>query len=484
MSADVVVVGGGIAGIAAALRLAQGGARVELLETRRKLGGRATSFTDPRTKQVLDNCQHVALGCCTNYLALCDELGVTDAIAWHDAIYWIEPGGRTSVMRPAPLPVPGHYGPSLLAAKFLTPGERLAVARAMLAALTTERARHAGGPFSDWLARAGQSPRAIERFWEPIVVSACNVTCAACDASVALHVLQEGFLAHRHSARMGLSAVPLLRLYDPAEEVIRSAGGSVRLGASVVRVGAREAVLADGERVGADRVVCALPFERALRVLALDEPAMASRLSGVERLGHSPIIGVHLLFDRPVLGTANAVLVGRGTQWLFRKDEGGRAVHAVISAADAWVGLDEDEIVQRVLDDVRACIPSASGAEPVSVRAVKEKRATFAPTPASVRCRPGAVDRADPLTGPVLAGDWTDTGWPATMEGAARSGFIAAAYALGEDPASALKPALAPSLLVRLLGAAGLRDQHRQPRSSPATERAATPRTSDSVEAA
>lgn len=456
---ECIIVGGGIAGIAAAVTLAQRGVRVLLLETRRKLGGRATSFTDPRSGHTIDNCQHVALGCCTNYLRLCERLGVADKIAWHDDIHWLEAGGRHSVLRADPLPAPMHGGPSLSRASFLTWADKRALSRAMRAAMFTDRSTQAGVTFEAWLARTRPTPGSIARFWTPLMVSACNLDVDRVCAATALHVVQEGFLANRVGSRMGVAAVPLVELYDPAEELIRGESGEIRLGASVASIGERSVTMVDGTHIEAERVISAVPAERAARMVDGAVQEKDDRLARMApHLTHSPILGVHLVFDRPVMGTPNAVLVDRATQWIFRKDAEGRVVHAVISAADAWMALGEDEIVERVVTDIRACIPEAAGAQVVSARAVKEKLATWAATPAFEAHRPAAVSDASAL---ILAGDYVRTGWPATMEGAARSGFMAAAAALGEAVESMVVPATRPGVMLRVIGARGLRDQGR-----------------------
>jgi zeta-carotene desaturase len=463
-----IIVGGGIAGIAAAITLARRSVRVLLLETRKKLGGRATSFVDARSGHTVDNCQHVALGCCTNYLRLCELLGVADKLAWHDDIHWFESGrggggaaGRHSVLRGAHLPAPGHGGPSLLTARFLSLADKLALARAMTAAMFTDRSRHAGITFAQWLESTRPTPASVARFWSPLMVSACNLEVDRVCAATALHVVQEGFLANRVGSRMAVAAVPLVELYDPAEAIIAAAGGEIRLGASVSAIGERAVTLADGLVISADRVISAVPAERAIRMVDADLQQRDDRLARLApHLTHSPILGVHLVFDRPVMRTPNAVLVDRATQWLFRKDDGpdgGRIVHAVISAADDWMPLPEPEIVERVVADIRACIPAASSAQVVSARAVKEKLATYAATPAFEAHRPATASDASRL---ILAGDYVRTGWPATMEGATRSGFQAAAAALGEPAESFVVPATRPGVVIRAIGARGLRDQH------------------------
>lgn len=459
---DAIVVGGGIAGIAAALHLAQRGAAVTLLETRPRLGGRATSFKDNRTGEILDNCQHVALGCCTNYLALCDMLGVGSSIGFLRDIHWVEAGGRVSTTGPAAsLPAPAAMGPSLLGAAFLSLHEKAALGSAMTRALRTDRSAWADRTFDAWLDRAGQPERVRSRFWEPLIISACNAPCARVSAAVALHVVQEGFLAHRDAPAIGVATAPLVELYDAAEGAIAAAGGEVRLRASVRRIGPTRVETASGDRLEAPRVVCALPAERAARFVDEDVRAADDRFRFAQHLEHAPILGVHLAFDEPVLELPAAVLVDRPTQWVFRKDADGRRVHAVISAAWDWLGLREEESAERVLTDLRVCFPAAmERASLVRARAVNEKLATWTPTPAFERSRPAAVRSDDPGGSLVLAGDYTRTGWPATMESAARSGAIAAARVLGIDPDELLAPALRPATIVRALGAPGLRDQH------------------------
>lgn len=447
-ASSVLVVGGGIAGLAAAVRLAEAGARVTLLETRRKLGGRATSFTDVRTGRVLDNCQHVVLGCCTNYLDLLARLGAAEKIRWHDEQYWVE-GGRVSVIRPGPLPAPAHFGVSMLCAPLLSLRESSSIGRCCVAILRTDRAAWRSRTFGEFLREHGQGDRVVRRFWEPVVVSACNLAVERVAASVALHVFQEGFLANRAAARIGVPSVPLVELYERAESIIAAAGGRVELGAGVETIDARGATTTDGRRIEAGAVVCAVPVERVNRLVSGADRARDPRFAPLERFTHSPILGVHMEFDRNVLGDMpHCVLVERPTQWLFRKNEEGTYVHAVVSAADGWVALDEEEIGRRVLADVHACLPASRSASLVRVRAVKEKLATFAPTPESETIRPGAAGPS----GIVLAGDYTDTGWPATMEGATRSGYAAAAAVLGRETSAFIVPSRPVARLSAVLG--------------------------------
>jgi zeta-carotene desaturase len=461
----VAVVGGGIAGLACALRLAERGVGVTVIETRRKLGGRATSFVDPRTGEVLDNCQHVLMGCCTNLIDFYGRLGVLDAIEWHRDIRWMNPPRAPDVMRPGRLPAPGHFTWSFLRMRMLSAGEKLAVARAMWRMLrmgASGRLAWEERPFSAFLAEARQPERAVKMFWSPVVVSACNLDVGEVSAASAMQVFQEGFLASARAPLMGLSTVPLVRLYDPAEQAIAGAGGALLLGTSARAIafdGRRvTGVVTDEGAVDADAVVAAVPADRLAKLVSAPLVRADARLGRLDEVGSSPILGVHLRFPRRVMGIPHAVLPGRGTHWLFDKGtepDGSQHVHAVISGAHAWMELDEAAIAARVLEDVRWAFPEARGVEPTSVRSVKEKRATFAPVPGFDRVRPGAassgVDRDGGVRNLFLAGDWTRTGWPATMEGAVRSGYAAAGAVLGER---LLVPDLAPAPLARLLGVA------------------------------
>jgi zeta-carotene desaturase len=259
------------------------------------------------------------------------------------------------------------------------------------------------------------------------------------------------------ASRIALAAVPLVELYDPAERVIAESGGEIRLGASAVCVEEKRVHLTGGDAIDADRVVLAVPYERAAALLSESLAARDRRVAALAKAEHSPIVGVHLTLDRVVMEQPHAVLVSRETQWVFNKGStpsGGQRLHGVISAADAWIELDEREIVDRVMDDLRACFPRSRGASVVHARAVKERRATFAATPDFERVRPPQAHDSSSL---VLTGDYTDTGWPATMEGAVRSGYLAAATILGKDRTWALAPQNRPSWLASMLGGRGLK---------------------------
>lgn len=446
--ATALVVGGGVAGVTCALRLAEQGVRVTLLETRKKLGGRATSFTDIRSGETLDNCQHIVMGCCQTLLNLYSRLGVADLIAWDSRVRYLSPDGGLSVLAPGVMPAPAHFAGSFRKARFLTFREKRAIARGMLTAARAKRKNWRDATFHDFLVACNQPDGAIRKFWAPIVVSACNLAVDRVSAATALQVFQVGFLARKDAARIGAPTVPLVQLYDPAFDAIERAGGAVRLGASVANSTADHVELSTGERLAADVVVCAVPAERAVRIVDETLQARDERFAAMRAIEHSPIVSAHLQFDAPVLPYPHAALVDCQTQWLFRKDGAGRLAHAVVSGADAWMNLSESAIGERVAHDIRACLPKARDASVVRVRVVKEKRATFAATPAFEAQRPTTTG----ANSVILAGDYVATGWPATMEGACRSGEMAAAAALNLPLESFLGKPDKPSLLYRALG--------------------------------
>ncbi len=460
MSRTIVIVGGGVAGIAAAVRVADSGATPILIETRRKLGGRATSFTDPRSGRTLDNCQHVIMGCCSNLIDLYQRLGVLESIEWHATTHWANPPHEPDRLTPGRWPAPAHFTTAFLRMKSFSFAEKRAIGRAMWAMLRMGlrgRLVWRGRTFAEFLATTAQPASVVTRFWDAIVISACNLPVDRCDASYALQVFQEGFLGSAWAPTMGLATVPLVDLYDAAEAIITERGGALQLGASV------KGLAFDGERisgvvtehgfVAGAAVISAVPADRLDKLCSVPLKHADRRLRHLDRIEPSPILGVHLFFDAAVMSTPHLVLPGRATQWLFDKgldEKGLHHVHAVISGADAWMELDEEEIVRRVMADVHWALPRAKGLEPIEARSVKEKRATFAVTPGVDEFRPTAsADARGGVRNLFLAGDWTDTGWPATMEGACRSGYAAAAAATGSG---GLVPDVPAGWLARAIG--------------------------------
>jgi squalene-associated FAD-dependent desaturase len=460
----IAIIGGGLAGLAAALRLVEAGCRPVLIEARKRLGGRAASFADSRTGLMLDNGQHVVLGCCTNLIDFYDRLGVLDLIQWHRTLYWTKGRGLIDTTRAGLLPAPLHMTGSLRRMNMFSREEKRSIARGMWRLIrlgSKGRLRWMDRTFAEFLAECGQPESVVRGFWNTVILSACNADVAQVDAAAAIMAFQEGFLVNRWSYTLGLATVPLSRMHEPAGSLIEQGGGEIRLGASA------RAIAYDGERITgmvtdeglieASAVIAAVPFDRLDALVSRPMRAADQRLTRLDQIEHSPILSVNLLFDRKIMELPHLVLVEHGVHWLFNRgvDEDGRQlVHAVISAADAWMPLSEEEIVRRVMNDVHHVLPGVRGIELVAVRAVKEKRATFAATPRVEQHRPRAAPGYVGMGGGgipnlYLAGDWCDTGWPATMESAVRSGYAAAAAITGQGGVIDDVP---PSWLARRLG--------------------------------
>ncbi len=411
----VLIAGGGLAGLAAAAALGGAGFEVEVFEARAFPGGRATSYDVPAggegEAETIDNCQHILLRCCVNLLDFYGRLGVRDRIRFHREIYFMEPGGRISVLKRGRLPAPLHFAGAFRRMSCLEWRDKLGIARALVA-LRRERTRRPGLDrisMRDWLLEKRQTPRAIDRFWRQVLVSAINEDLDRMAAVHGFQVFWLGFLSRADAYEMGVPAVPLGKLYD---ETAWKRTGEVRIHFR----SAVERIETNGFRVGgevrtADHYICALPFER-LEAVGLDAP----------KLEHSPITGVHLWFDREITTLPHATLLDRTIQWMFNKDRG-RYLQLVVSASRELTNLSRAEIIDLAIGDLRLFFPKVREAQLVKAHVVKEQRATFSAAPGTEALRPTAD------SGPAnvfLAGDWTRSGWPATMEGAVRSGYLAA----------------------------------------------------------
>ncbi|MBN9517573.1 FAD-dependent oxidoreductase [bacterium] len=422
----VIVVGGGLAGLAAAVALAPRGFRVTVLESRPRLGGRAGSFTDPATGQLVDACQHVSMGCCTNFAHFCRTVGVEKFLAPQPRLTFVTPDRRRSVFKADPWPAPFHLGRALLGAHYLTPVEKLRVAWG-LAALLRE-SPDADPPLREWLTRHGQTDRTIERFWGVVLVSALNETVDRVGLRYARKVFRDGFVRHRDGFTVHVPAVPLGRFYGAelrgwldrhGVEVVENVGVR-RLTAGISGVELR-----DGTTRAADWYILAAPFDRVPDLLPPDL-AVDPFFAGAKELTPSPITSVHLWYDRLPLDLPHAVLVDCLGQWAFSRGEvapGEFYLQVVVSAARPLKGLGRDEIQRRVVEELARVFPSAARAKLLRAKVVTEHTATFSAVPGVDRWRPA---QATPVHNLALAGDWTDTGWPATMEGAVRSGYLAA----------------------------------------------------------
>jgi squalene-associated FAD-dependent desaturase len=425
---SVLVIGGGLAGLAAAVELAKRGVQVRLIESRPRLGGRAGSFEDSQAGEVVDNCQHVGLGCCTNWLDFCRTIGMGDALDRFDRFVYQEPGGRRSTLGGSWLPAPFHLTPSLVRLTFLSLGEKLRLAygvgRMALAGNVRDSAGH-------WLRRHGQTERIIRRFWGPILTSALNEHLDFIDFEYARQVIVEAFLAHRDAAAMYVPRVPLGELYGPRlEEWLTRNGATIETGvaATELAIGGDGRVQRVKTRAGemtADHYILAVTPNRALSLLPKEVVEKHPSLGALGNFQFSPITSVHCWFDRPVMDLPHLTPLDTTTQWLFRRDErdGGQYVQAVVSASRELATLGKETIRDRIVAEIREILPAAKDAALRHCRVVTERSATFSILPGIDAIRPSPVT---PIGNLFFAGDYVQTGWPPTMEGAVRSGRRAA----------------------------------------------------------
>jgi squalene-associated FAD-dependent desaturase len=412
---SVVILGGGLAGLSAAAALAGAGYKVDLLESRNFLGGRATSWPAGEDAEIIDNCQHVLVRCCHNLLDFYSRLGVDNKIRFYPEFYFIEPGGRTSTLRRGMLPAPYHFTESFLKLKFLTLADKAGIGSAMLA-IRRERHRKDLDNISmlDWLREKKQSPRAIERYWRQVLVSAINEELDRMAAAHGFQVFWLSMLADATSYEMGIPDVPLRELYrqDSWDRVGPVAIHPRNTVTGIQVLNSRvSAIHAGDQRYTADYYISALPFER-LTPLGIPAPAFE----------HSPITGIHLWFDRPVTQLPHATLLDRTIQWMFNKSEG-RYVQLVVSASRSLTEMPRGDVIALAIRELTEFFPAVGDAKLEKAQVVKEIRATFSALPGLEALRPATATALDNF---FLAGDWTKSGWPATMEGAVRSGYLAA----------------------------------------------------------
>jgi squalene-associated FAD-dependent desaturase len=474
----IVIIGGGLAGLAAASALVDRGLRITILESRPRLGGRASSFHDPATGELVDNCQHVSMACCTNLADFCRRVGIDGMLRRETELVFLDTKGQISRFRAGPGPAPFHLAGSFLRAKFLSPGDKVRVAYG-LACLARGRDERAGESFADWLLRHRQSLRAINLFWATVLVSALNERLDQMDVGHARKVFVDGFLRNRTGFQPELPLVPLGELYGTRlESWLRDHGVDVRQTTGMRSIEHDDDIavcgveLRTGESLAADFVVLTVPFDR---VGSLIPDSLHDRLPALAQLNAiraAPITGVHLWFDGPVCPFDHVVTPGRLIQWVFNHTAiqrrtasaatqvrpsgpavepglprvAGQYLQVVISASYDLLALDKVAIRDAVISELGEIWPAARVAKVVRSWVVSEHGATFAVRPGIEAFRP---PQRTPIDGLFLAGDWTDTGWPATMEGAVRSGYLAAQGILADldQPTRLIQPGLRTGLL-------------------------------------
>ncbi len=465
---SVTVIGGGVAGMSAACALAEAGFRVRLVERRGYLGGRASSYRHPGVNEVIDNCQHVLFGCCTNLVGFYRRIGVADRIHWTTDMTMIEPGGRRSrlgpfELGPLRLPAPLHGAPSLLSAEAFSLADKVALGRAFRAMMRPDAMKPSEETLGAWLRRHRQTEGAMNRFWRLVIASALNADVENIAVPYAAKVIRELFMNSAEAGSMGMSTVPLSELYAGAERFLAGCGAEIVFNTNVESLAFDEAegkwtVATRTGVLASDYVIVALPFE-ALGKLLPQMPEVEGRselAAKIARQEHWPICSVHLWLDREITELEHAVLLDREIHWLYNKGRlqpwravQGSYVELVVSATRAFAALSRDEAIAQALRELAEFFPAVQDATLMKVALIKEVRATFGVPPGIDAARPGPVSPWPQL---FLAGDWIATGWPSTMESAARSGHLAA-EALADAAGMSmpfLEPDLQPKGLMRL----------------------------------
>lgn len=458
----VTVVGGGLAGLAAAVALAASECQVEVFEARRSPGGRAGSFRDPATGELVDHCQHVSMGCCTNLADFCRRTGIAPLFRRDRRLHFIGPDGRQYDVEAGRLPAPLHLAPAFWRLKYLSVSDRLRIGRALWKLMRRGAADTPEAPtVGQWLRGQGQSERAIEYFWSVILVSALGEELDRASLASARKVLVDGFLATREAYVMEIPQAPLSTLYgETLQRWFADHGVRLHLNAPIRKVACDagpRVVRANGQEVRPDFVVIALPWFKIAEVVDERIASQWPWLGEISSVEASPITGVHLWFDRPIMSLDHAVLVGRLSQWIFNRTKcqgaesrRGYYYQVVVSASRQLEGKDRAAIVSEVCGELARIWPAASAARILHARVVTERAAVFSARPGLEKFRP---QQKTPIGGVLVAGDWTATGWPATMESAVRSGYLAA-EAITESvgrPRRFLVDDLPRGLLARLL---------------------------------
>ncbi len=439
-STRVAVLGGGLAGLSAARSLIEMGYEVTLIEKRPFLGGRAFSFYSHETGSEVDNGQHVFMGCCAYYIDFLRALGAYgDAFLQESLHAEVELDGRRGALSSAPVLGPLHLMPSFLKYPHLGVGDKIRAAYGLARAALTDRRKNSrkldSETFYDWLRRHQQSERAIENFWNIVILPTLNDDVRSVNTDMALKVIQEGLLKRPEDAAIGYARIGLSSLAGlPGQRFIEQRGGSTLLRTTVRSLlfdddGVCGVRLSNGSTLEANAYVSALPHDILLDCLPA-ERAADPFFVGIAELQSAPIVGVHLWYDRRVMEEPFIAFIDSPIQWIFNRsliqgDSDSPGQHVCISLSGAWQFIDRSKAELRELfeEEMERLFPSARGAAIEKSLIIKQPKATFRCAPGVNRLRPS---QETPVPNLFLAGDWTDTDWPSTMEGAVRSGVYAA----------------------------------------------------------
>jgi squalene-associated FAD-dependent desaturase len=471
-SADVVIIGAGVAGLAAAEALSRSGAHVALLDRRPCVGGRAYSYRHPALDEIVDS-QHVIVECCTNLVDLAHRSGADRHLRWFDRIPFLEPAGdghgpRLSHLGSGVLPAPAHASWDFLTASMLSAADKIAIGHSLLKFLrgypsTDEQS------FATWLAREKPSDRAVRHFWRPLVVATLNDSFERSSTRYAGQVFHELFLKNATGSRQGVPTIPLSEFYGYIARLAEQHGSELHPRASVVSIERTAeagwlAACSDGRVFSAPSLVLATPFDQAaqlLQTLPEASPQRARVLPHLEHFAWAPYTTVHLWYDRPITELEQAGMLDGSVDWMFNKtairrgETDASASHGCyyelsIAASFAELQKSRDEILSRTVMELPRYFPDVRGASLLKSGVLKEAKATFSVLPGLDAHRPSAGDAGGNL---FLAGDWTKTGWPSTMESAARGGRLAAEAVSASfgQPQRFRAPDLPPSGLMRWL---------------------------------
>jgi zeta-carotene desaturase len=436
-----------------------------MLERKPYVGGRACSYEHPALGEVVDS-QHVLLGCCTNLIDLCEQAGSADKIRWYDKQTFLEPNGNSCTIEASGLPAPLHFAPSFVGMSTLGWKDKLGMARGLMEFFRGYPAED-NESVEQWLKRTRQTERSIRHFWNPILMATLNDKAAHCSTHYAGKVFHELFIKSSTGGRLGIPTAPLSEFYAAIARLIKVRGGTIQFRASVEAItqqpdGRWRISVADRDYV-ADSIVLAVPFEQTQRLLpavTLNDHYVGLALNTRDQLElklarqvHSPFTSVLLWFDREITDLDHAWLLDTTIEWFFHKSrirryapEKGSYVELVIAGSRAQLGMTREEILSPALRELAMFFPEVKRANLVKSGVLKEARATFSVVPGLDRFRPGA--QTD-WPGFFLAGDWTATEWPSTMEGAVRSGRLAAG-AVVADAMRFMAPEIPASGLMRL----------------------------------